>query len=607
MMWIATARFRRLAFYWLFGCAGLALVTLVCYRFQLNLATAVLLYLIVVVLVSLSGSFISSTLIALIAVLCLQYFVLPARFSELGRDPSLTANVWIDYPLDAVALIAFLVIALAITRLISQLRASAEGLRQQAGLLDLTHDTIFVRDKNGRITYWNRGAEELYGWSREEAIGKVTHQLLQTVFPAPLEEITSQLVLTGRWEGELVHTRRDGTTVVVASRWSLQRDERGQPVSSLETNNDITERKRADEVLREHAGLLDLTHDTIIVRDMNDVITYWNHGAEVLYGWTRAEAIGQVSHQLTRTLFPEPLPAINAHLLRTGRWEGELVHTKRDGTQVVVASRWALQRDVQGRPLRILETNNDTTLRKQAEETARKAEAELAHVARVMTMGEMAASIAHEVNQPLSGVVINGNACLRWLAGTSPNLDEARSALQRIIRDGKRASDVIARVRNLSKKKPTEKERLDLNEAIQEVLALAQPEVRKHHAIVRSQLAIDLPAVIGDRVQLQQVVLNLVLNGLDAMSTVADRPRELLLSTRQDDGVVRVSVKDSGVGLDAQHADRIFDAFYTTKPSGMGMGLSISRSIIENHNGRLWVEPNDGPGTSFQFTVPKYE
>jgi len=231
-------------------------------------------------------------------------------------------------------------------------------------------------------------------------------------------------------------------------------------------------------------------------------------------------------------------------------------------------------------------------------------QAELAHVARITTMGEMAASIAHEVNQPLSGVVINGNACLRWMAGDPPNMGEVREAVQRIIRDGKRASDVIARIRSLSKKGVAEKEPLDLNETIAEVVAFAQGEVRRMRVTLRTDLAHDLPKIIGDRVELQQVVLNLVLNGLEAMSAVADRPRELVIETRREDAEhVRVAVRDVGVGLDPESIHRLFDAFYTTKQSGMGMGLSISRSIIENHGGRLWAVPNEGPGATFLFTV----
>ncbi len=215
------------------------------------------------------------------------------------------------------------------------------------------------------------------------------------------------------------------------------------------------ERKRGEEALRERAKLLDLTHDTVFVRDNNDVITFWNHGAEKLYGWTKNEAVGRVSHHLTQTIFPAPLEEINAELNSTGRWEGELIHTRRDGTQVVVASRWALQLDdKRGKPIAILETNNDITESKRAEEALHKAQAELAHVTRVATLGEMTASISHEVNQPLAAVVTNANACLRWLARQSPDLDEARTAVERIIRDGSRASEVIGRIRDLVKKSP---------------------------------------------------------------------------------------------------------------------------------------------------------
>jgi PAS domain S-box-containing protein len=246
----------------------------------------------------------------------------------------------------------------------------------------------------------------------------------------------------------------------------------------------------------------------------------------------------------------------------------------------------------------------DITDRKRAADNLREVQAELAHVARITTMGEMAASIAHEVNQPLSGVVINGNASLRWMAADPPNLAEAREAVQRIIRDGKRASEVIARIRNLSKKSGAEKEPLDLNETIAEVVAFVQGELRRARVALRTDLAPDLPRVMGDRVQLQQVVLNLVLNGLEAMSTVADRPRELVIETKRAEAEhACVAVRDVGVGLDPEAINRLFDAFYTTKSGGMGMGLSISRSIIENHGGRLWAVPNQGPGATFYFTV----
>ena len=246
------------------------------------------------------------------------------------------------------------------------------------------------------------------------------------------------------------------------------------------------------------------------------------------------------------------------------------------------------------------------TERKQAEEALRDAQAELAHVTRVMTMGELTASIAHEINQPLAAVVTNANAGLRWLAGPIPNLSEAREALARITRDGKRASDVIGRIRALVKKSSTEKAGLDLNEAIQEVVVLVQSEIQKSEVTLQMELAIDLPQILGNRVQLQQVILNLVMNGIEAMSAVTDRSRDLLIrSCKYESDKVLVAAQDSGIGIDSQNLEKIFDAFYTTKSQGMGMGLAISRSIVESHGGRLWAVPNNGPGATFQFTLLK--
>jgi signal transduction histidine kinase/CheY-like chemotaxis protein len=261
--------------------------------------------------------------------------------------------------------------------------------------------------------------------------------------------------------------------------------------------------------------------------------------------------------------------------------------------------------------LEFLGVVTDITERKRAEEelhqkeiSLREAQTELAHVGRVTTMGEFAASIAHEVSQPLAGIVTNANAGLRWLAGELPNINEAREAIRRIIRDGNRAGEVIARMRALFEKARTTKERLDINEAIEEVIILIQSEVRRNRVALRTELAANLPPVRGDRVQLQQVIMNLILNAVDAMSTVQDRPRDLVIRTqRGESDQVRVAVQDSGIGFDPQSAERMFDAFHTTKPGGLGMGLSISRSIVQSHGGRLWAVSNDGPGATFQFTL----
>jgi signal transduction histidine kinase len=220
-------------------------------------------------------------------------------------------------------------------------------------------------------------------------------------------------------------------------------------------------------------------------------------------------------------------------------------------------------------------------------------------------VGELTASIAHEVNQPLAGVVTNANACLRWLAGASPDLDEARDALRRIVRDGNRASDVIARIRALLKKGEPARIRLDINQVIQEIIKLARGEMLQRKVTLQTELTAGLPLISADRVQLQQVLLNLITNALDALSAAKDRPRLLRLRTdKPDSRTVRVAVEDTGVGVDPLQAERLFEAFFTTKPNGLGMGLSISRSIVEAHGGRLWATPNDGPGVTFQFTLP---
>jgi C4-dicarboxylate-specific signal transduction histidine kinase len=242
--------------------------------------------------------------------------------------------------------------------------------------------------------------------------------------------------------------------------------------------------------------------------------------------------------------------------------------------------------------------------RKRAEEALRSARAELAHINRVTTMGELTASLAHEVTQPIAAAATNAEACLRWLTGDHPNLEEARASALSIVKDAKRAAEIIRRIRQLFQKSPPQRESVDVNEIIREMIVLLRSEVRRHSISVRAELAADLPPVMGDRVQLQQVMMNLITNSIDAMKDV-DGPRELTIkSQRAEHEQVMVCVSDTGAGLPPQQADQIFSAFFTTKPHGTGMGLSISRSIVESHSGRLWAADNSSRGASFHIILP---
>ena len=376
---------------------------------------------------------------------------------------------------------------------------------------------------------------------------------------------------------------------------------------ALREARERTDRKRAEERLRQQANLLNLTHDAIFVRDMDGVITYWNHGAEELYGWTAAQAEGKIARELLQTVSPIPRERIMAELLSSGRWEGELGRTKKDGSQVVVASRWSLQRDARGTPVAALETDNDITEHKRAEEERerlRQLEADLARINRVSMMGELAGSLGHEINQPIAAAAINTRACLRWLQREPPEIEEARQTVARIANDLNRTAGIIERNRSLFRRGTPQRELVDPNEIIRQMVALLHDTANRRSISILTDLDAALPATIADRVQLQQVLMNLMLNGIEAMK---DESGELsVTSKRTEDGQLLIAVRDLGVGLPGEEPERIFEAFFTTKPQGTGMGLSISRRVIELHGGRLWASPNAGRGATFQFTLPNH-
>jgi PAS domain S-box-containing protein len=441
----------------------------------------------------------------------------------------------------------------------------------------------------------------LYSWSFD-----VKHLPLFVVFS--LSALFISLVISKQQRAEHAIRRvRDELEVAVRERTATLRR------TNEELYAEIAERIRVEGALRASEerwrAIFENSAVGIALVDSNGRLMAANPALQKMLGYAAEELLTLSLAALTHEDDLSLSQAATAELVAGTRQQYDMQkrYRRKDGRVIWVNSSGSVVPGNDRLPRCLVEIIEDITDRRLAEDSLRKAQAELAHVTRLTTMGELAASIAHEVNQPLAAIITNGNASLRWLAAHTPNLDEARAAVQRIIRDGHRAGNVIERVRALLKKTGPQKAWLDINDVIREVLTLAQGEVRRHRVALRTQMATGLPPVLGDRVQLQQVILNLVMNGMEAMSSVADRPRELLIrSGAHGSQDIFVAVRDSGIGLDPQTLDRIFDAFVTTKPEGMGMGLSISRTIIEAHGGRLWATPHDGPGATFRFTLPTH-
>ena len=879
--------------------AALAIAILVAQVRTSEKLTAGLFYVLVVLL---AARFCNARGVVLVGVGCIGLTLL--AFFLPGLTETHAGNVGLK------ASIAAAVIGLT-TFLALKSRSAEATLRERAALLDLTHDSIVARRfDDDVITYWSRGAEELYGWPRADAVGSVGSELGRTTVPLPLEEIKAELLRVGRWEGELVNSKRDGTPVLVTSRWSLQRDRRGRPAVMLATSNDITERRRADQrrdalhaVTRVLAGADSLADAAShLLRAIGENLEWdwgalwsfaragdqegptlrcdsvWHaphietaefaefdmirqkrafaagegrlgqvwrsgvpawmvdattepgflrasvatraglHGGVIFPILLDADALGvaeffsrapqerdeeqlatlsaigsqigqfikrrsaeeglRASEERWRRLFETSsvgmglfqldglCTAANPALQRMlGRTEEEIVrhnvlelnhederaatadalvqyrsgslterrvekkYLKRDGSPIWLditntlvpatdtaapfllavyvdvtervrfeaalrasEERWramfetapvgiamldfehrhylvanecfqrmtgytedelrqlttldltheddraAMQQRIDDGTIGVLQQKRyrrkdgeviwadvtsfvvpatdstpafrgavivDITGRKRTERALQQAQADLARLNRVMLLEEMAASIAHEVNQPIAAVITNASAGLRWLGAHQPDLGEVRQALGRIVRDGSRAGEVIGRIRTLAKKIPPRRDRLDFNETIREAVALTQTEMQRNGIKLQSRLADDLPLVLADRVQLQQVLINLIVNAIEAMSGASEPPRELtIVSGIGNPNDVFVEVQDTGPGVDPEQLDRLFQSFYTTKPDGIGMGLAISRSIAEAHGGQLSAAPHRPHGAVFRFALP---
>jgi len=475
---------------------------------------------------------------------------------------------------------------------------------------------IMMRDLADRFFAANSAFRNMLGYTESEL-----YQLCQLDVTCE-EDRELNLELIGElWEGKRQHfqlekryRRKDGTLVWVRNNVTLVPGTGGVPPFLFTIVEDITERKKEESERRyieqRYRVMVETASDAVVCIDESGAILLANPATAKVFGYDPADLIGKpltmLMPEYLRKLHEDGFRRYSATGQRHINWQGtELTGLRKNGQEFPVEISFG-ELTADGHRI-FTGFVRDISERRQAEELRASLHAtqlELAQVSRLTTMGELAASIAHEVNQPLTAVTNNANACLRLLARRNLDPEVLRRALEEIVADGTRASVVIARIRAFIKKTPAERKELDINDVIQEVLALARRELSENRVLLELQLTKTLPLVLVDRVQMQQVLLNLIINGIEAMTAIIDRPRLLWVQSRIDEsGDVLIAVRDSGSGLGSE-GDHVFTPFFTTKANGMGMGLSISRSLIEGHGGRLWATPNVPHGAVFSFTLP---
>jgi PAS domain S-box-containing protein len=502
---------------------------------------------------------------------------------------------------------------------LSEQKRAGEALRrleQQArSTVDSALDAVVAMDADGTITDWNKQAEDIFGWPRPEALGR---RMSETIIPMRYRlsherglrhffETGQGPVLNRRIEITALH--RDGREFPV--ELSIAPLKFGDTWTFSSFIRDISDRKRSEEQLR--TSELNLRRMTETIPEMlwsatpDGAVDYCNTRVLDYTGLAQDEVAGA---GWMKMIHPDDAgnmeQAWNGSVQTGNPFQFEFrCRRASDGMYRWCVSSALPLRGSHGAILKWYGTIVDFHDRRQAQEDLRNTQAELAHVNRVMTMGELTASIAHEVSQPLAAIIASGDSCTAWLANDPPKLDRARAAASRMIQAATQASETVQRIRTVFKKTVPITTSVDVNAVIEETISLVHHETKRHNISLGTELAASVPSVSADRVQLQQVILNLVMNAIESTASVAGEPKRLLIqSALSNPGELLVSVKDTGPGIDAGHADRLFAPFFTTKPQGIGMGLPISRSIIESHGGRLWAEKNEPRGAVFHFILP---
>lgn len=538
----------------------------------------------------------------------------------------------------AVSLAAIAAAALLTLRTIVE----QEKIVEQLQLLELTNSALIVRGDEGLITYWSPGAERLYGWTAAEAVGRDARQLLRTELPGG-PEIQTTLAMHGRWQGEVKQTTRDGRHLLVSVSWAVQRNERGRTVGVLETGIDVTRRRQSDRDLARSearyraifnaAGIAIFEEDFSRVMPLLDELRtagvkdfrrYLRDNPDFVLGCVEKIRIVDVNdgairmfrapgkQDLLRSLSQIYLPGeagsleeiLVAMAERKPSCSAQPSGRTLDGRPLTVHMSITFPRQYEDRTS-VLVSIMDVTARRQAEENLARAQDSLTRVGQVSSLGEVVASIAHEMNQPLAAIVTNAEAALRWLRRGEPDRAEAAEALERIAHEGERAVQVLERIRSFLSNAPPQWAQFDLRAAVEEAALLIRRKLQRQEVTLQIDIQAGLPPIFGDRIQIEQVITNLLINAVQALAEGPVRPRFVIVRAEQEDGgTVLIEVQDNGSGIPVLDADYLFRPFFTTKVQGVGLGLSISRSIIEAHGGRIWLSGSEEVGTVAHFTLP---